>query len=182
MYPFDDNDREADDSYNETKDHQKSSPNGVEGFEGSSVDFEVENAGENKQQAGGCCRSHNSKDIFDIRHKDGQQQHHTQDDESQNDVDRPGEGTSFKHQRDSSLSGRKLNKGYSQQHREQDGQSNHHHHDVPRHVRIVAKQQLRVHLIVEGEVAKQSRNEVNQEAEANTDICNLLHLGFSRSV
>ena len=36
-------------------------------------------------------------------------------------------------------------------------------------------------LTVEGEVAKQRGNEVNEEAEANTDICNVLHPGLSRS-
>lgn len=35
---------------------------------------------------------------------------------------------------------------------------------------------------VEGEIAKQRRNEVQQEAEANADICNVLHLGLRRSV
>lgn len=36
-------------------------------------------------------------------------------------------------------------------------------------------------LTVEGEVAKHRNNEVNQEAEADTDICNDLHLALSRS-
>lgn len=112
-----------------------------------------------------------------------------------------------------------MNKWYSQQHREEDGQPNRHHHNVARHVRIIANQQLRLHicydkemgeewevnrynsvlkssnsgkclslsdvcprrLTEEGEVAKQCRNEVNHEAEANTDISNILHPGLSRS-
>lgn len=74
------NGREAEDSHNDTKDHQKHSPNGVKGSEVSSVYLEVENARENKHQAGGGCGSHYSKHMTDIRHKDGQQQHHTQDD------------------------------------------------------------------------------------------------------
>lgn len=36
-------------------------------------------------------------------------------------------------------------------------------------------------LTVEGEVAKQCRDEVKQKAEANADICNVLHPGLSRS-
>lgn len=36
-------------------------------------------------------------------------------------------------------------------------------------------------LTIEGEVAKQRRDEVNQEAEANTDICDILHPGLSGS-
>ena len=32
-------------------------PDGVKGSEGLAADPEVENAGKNKQQAGGCCRS-----------------------------------------------------------------------------------------------------------------------------
>lgn len=36
-------------------------------------------------------------------------------------------------------------------------------------------------LTVEAEVSKERRNEVNGEAEANTDICNVLHPGLTRS-
>ncbi len=106
-----------------------------------------------------------------------------------------------------------LNEGHSQQHREQDGQSNSHHHDVPGHIYVIAKQQLRVHmsyeqeisregynenkydiatissysevcpcrLTIEGEVTKQCRDEVQQEAQADTDICNILHPALSGS-
>lgn len=48
-----------------------------------------------------------SKDISDIRHKDGQYQHHTHNDESCNDVNQPGEGTSSTEQQDHSLTGLK---------------------------------------------------------------------------
>lgn len=41
---------------------------------------------------------------------------------------------------------REMNKGHSQQHRQQDSQSNRHHHDVTRQIRVVAKQQLRLHI------------------------------------
>lgn len=34
---------------------------------------------------------------------------------------------------------------------------------------------------VEGEVAEHRRKQVKQEAEADTDICNVLHPAFSRS-
>lgn len=37
-------------------------------------------------------------------------------------------------------------------------------------------------LTVEGEVAKQCRNEVKQETEADADIRNVLHSGLRRSV
>lgn len=182
IYPCVDNDGEADDAHNETRDHQKYSPDGVKGSEGSWVDLEVDNAGVNKQQAGGSCRSHYAKHISDVRHKEGQQQPHTQDGESCNDVDQPGEGPTSKQHQHHSLAGRKVNQGYSQQHREQDGQANHHHHDVPRHKRVVTEQQLRVHMSVEAEVSKERRNEVNGKAEANTDIGNVLHPGLTRSV
>lgn len=99
---------------------------------------------------------------------------------------------------------RELNERHGQQHREQDGQSYHHHHDVPLQVGV-ALQQLRVHFIckktadrglghgvrrndrvcvcvctvyrltVEGEVAEQSRNEVDEDAEAQTDVSDVLH-------
>lgn len=36
-------------------------------------------------------------------------------------------------------------------------------------------------LTVEGEVPKHRRNEVKQEAEANADVCNVLHPALSRS-
>lgn len=36
-------------------------------------------------------------------------------------------------------------------------------------------------LTVEGEVPKHRRNNVKQEAEANTDVCNVLHPALSRS-
>lgn len=35
---------------------------------------------------------------------------------------------------------------------------------------------------IEGEVAEHGRNQVKQEAEANTDVCNILHPCFSRPV
>lgn len=103
---------------------------------------------------------------------------------------------------------RELNERHSQQHRHQDSQSNRHHHDVPRQVHVVTKQQLRVHmsyeqetstdlgcghnrqdmvcrsslskmchcrLTIKSEVTEQRRYDVKQEAEANTDIRNVLH-------
>lgn len=109
---------------------------------------------------------------------------------------------------------RELNERYSQQHRHQDSQSNCHHHDVPRQVRVITKQQLGVHmsyeqetstdlgyshngqdtvwrrslskmchcrLTIKSEVTKQRRYDVKQEAEANTDIRNVLHPFLSRS-
>lgn len=116
-----------------------------------------------------------SKDISDIRNKDGQQQHQHQDAYSRADVNQPGEGTSSKQHQNHSLAGlqdkhtantrgihclearlwasdvhydthREVYKWYSQQHREKDGQPNNHHHDVPGHDCIVTQQQLRVHM------------------------------------
>lgn len=97
-------------------------------------------------------------------------------------MDEPGEGSSSKQQQDRSLTGREVYQRYGEQHRDEDGQPNRHHQDVSRQVCIVTKQQLRVHMSVEGEVAKQRRNEVNQEAEADADIGNILHPGLGRTV
>lgn len=89
LCPCDNDDRKAGDSHNEAKDHQQYSPNGVKGTEGLSADLKVEDSRENKQQRARCCRSYYSKHISDIRDKDGQHQHHTQDGHSGNDVDQP---------------------------------------------------------------------------------------------
>lgn len=51
---------------------------------------------------------------------------------------------------------REVNKWHGQQHREQDSQSNRHHHDVARHIHVVAKQQLRFHMIYEQETSIES--------------------------
>lgn len=87
--PCGDDDRQADDSHKHTKEHHNHRPDGVKRFERPAANLEVEDAGENKQEAGGCCRSDNSKNISDIRDKDGQHQHHAQDDQSCQDVDQP---------------------------------------------------------------------------------------------
>lgn len=49
--------------------------------------------------------THDSKHISDVRHKEGQQQPHTQDGESCNDVDQPGEGPTSKQHQHHSLAG-----------------------------------------------------------------------------
>lgn len=113
--------------------------------------------------------------MSDIWHKDCHQQHHCQDHKSYNDVGRPGEGLISTQEQGHCFTCRELNKWHSQQHREQYGQSDCHHHDVMTKIHIVAEQQLRVHMGVEGEIAEQGRDEVKQEAEADADICYILH-------
>lgn len=41
---------------------------------------------------------------------------------------------------------REVDERYGQQHRDEDGEPNRHHHDVPRYVHIVTEQKLRVHM------------------------------------
>lgn len=79
LRPCDDDDREADDSHNQTKDHQNHRPDGVKSFEWLPADLEVEDAREDKQEAAGRRRSDYSKHVSYIRDKDGQHQHHAQD-------------------------------------------------------------------------------------------------------
>lgn len=55
---------------------------------------------------------------------------------------------------------REVNKGHSQQHRQQDSQSNRHHHDVTRQIRVVAEQQFRLHFSYEQETSmEKGKNE-----------------------
>lgn len=49
---------------------------------------------------------------------------------------------------------REMYEGYSQQHRQEDGHPDRHHHNVSRQVCIVAKQQLRFHMTYKKRTSK----------------------------